>query len=102
MSKYESCRGHLEELNSKYLTIDKSSFNEANTRFKFIDIILTKCLGWETKDISCEDSYQGKYSDYTLNLFRSVCVLEAKKTGIYFELPAGSNSLYQPIKSIYK
>lgn len=102
MSKYEICRKNLEELMSDILNIDKSSLNEANTRFKLIDSILTECLDWETNNISCEDSYQGKYSDYTLSLFRSVCVLEAKKTGNYFELPAGKQNLYQPIKSIYK
>ncbi|MBC7000900.1 hypothetical protein, partial [Cytophaga sp. FL35] len=102
MSIYEICRENLIELELEFSKLDKSVLNEANTRFKLIDSILTKCLGWETNNISCEDSYLGKYSDYTLSLFRSVCVLEAKKTGNYFELPAGNQKLYQPIKSIYK
>src|SRR5690606_31551619 len=102
MNKYEECRNNLEKLNSEFSKINKSDFNEANTRFRLIDSILTNCLGWEPKDISCEDSYEGKYCDYTLSLFRSVCVLEAKKVGNYFELPAGIQNLYQPIKSIYK
>ncbi|OEU55231.1 MAG: hypothetical protein BA868_00815 [Desulfobacterales bacterium C00003106] len=61
-----------------------------------------ECLGWCRDDILCEDNYQKKYTDYTLSLFRSVAVLEAKKSGDYFELPAGINNLFQPIKSVYK
>lgn len=102
MISYESCRANLEALKSEFDSIDKDLLNEANTRFKFIDRILTDCLGWERNDISNEDSYQGKYTDYILSLFRSVAVVEAKKSGNYFELPVGKHKIFQPIKSVYK
>lgn len=102
MINYESCRVNLENLISDFNELDKSTFNEANTRFKFIDSLLTDCLNWEKTDISCEDSYDGKYTDYILSLFRSVAVVEAKKVGNYFELPVGKQKHIQPLKSVYK
>jgi GTPase SAR1 family protein len=101
MYSYESSRENLIKLIEESKEMNLTDLNEANTRFKFIDRILMECLGWEHNNISCEDSYEGKYSDYTINLFRSLAVLEAKKTGNYFELPIGSKNLIQPIKSIY-
>lgn len=99
---YEKNRSNLESLINEFNSIDIKTFNEANTRFKFIDKILTECLAWDTNSISVEDSYKGKYTDYTLSLFRSVAILEAKKTGIYFDLPAGTKKIIQPLKSLYK
>ena len=102
MDIYEQSREKLEKLKLDFDCTEKKSLNEANTRFKFIDRLLMECLAWNRSDISCEDSYQNKYTDYTLSLFRSVAVVEAKKTGDYFELPVGNKNLIQPIKSIYK
>ena len=102
MNTYEECREKLESLIVDFKKIDIKDFNEATTRFRFIDEILTNCLNWELSNITLEDNYEGKYTDYTLNLFRSVCVVEAKKTGNYFSLPVGKTKLYSPIKSLYK
>ena len=102
MDIYEQSRENLELLKSEFDITEKKILNEANTRFKFIDKLLLGCLAWSNNDISCEDNYEKKYTDYTLKLFRSVAVVEAKKSGDYFELPAGSKNLYQPIISIYK
>lgn len=102
MISYENCRTNLENLKSEFESMDRSKMNEANTRFRFIDELLINCLGWDKKDISCEESYYGKYTDYILSLFRSVAVVEAKKFGDYFELPVGKQKLFQPIKSVYK
>lgn len=102
MEKYEESRNKLENLKKDFDSIGSTKLNEANTRFKYIDKILKDCLGWDTDNISCEDNYQKKYSDYTLSLFRAVAILEAKKSGIYFELPVGTSKLIQPLKSLYK
>ena len=102
MDIYEQNRKKLEILKLEFDTIEQKSLNEANTRFKFIDRLLMECLAWNRNDISCEDSYQNKYTDYTLSLFRTVAVIEAKKTGDYFELPVGRKNLFQSIKSVYK
>ena len=102
MISYEDCRSNLESLKKEFDELDISKLNEANTRFKFIDGLLIDCLNWEKNDISCEDSYQGKFTDYILSLFRSVAVVEAKKSGNFFELPIGNQKLFQPLKSVYR
>ena len=79
MNDYEKCRKSLENLKLDFDSLKKTSLNEANTRFKLIDKLLIECLNWERNNISCEDSYKGKYTDYILSLFRTVAVVEAKK-----------------------
>jgi hypothetical protein len=100
--KYENGRIIIEQLNEEFKLINKSKFNEADTRFRFIDKILTDCLGWEPKDIFNEDVIHNHFADYKLNLFRPVAVWEAKKTDNYFELPVGFNKIFYPLKSLCK
>lgn len=102
MIEYETGRKNLEVLQKELQELEISKINEANTRFKFIDRILLSSLGWDHQDLSVEDNYNEKYTDYTFNLFRSVAILEAKKTGIYFELPIGKKDLIRPLKTIIK
>ncbi len=102
MDKYESGRNILEALNNEFKELDINKFNEADTRFRFIDKILTECLNWEPRDISNEDVRDNHYADYKLNLFRPIAVWEAKRTGNYFELPVGTKKLILPLKSICK
>lgn len=102
IDKYEAGRDVLESLLKDFEEINLEKFNEADTRFRFIDKILVECLNWEPKDINNEDVRDNHYADYKLNLFRPVAVWEAKKTGNYFELPAGTSKLIMPLKSISK
>lgn len=99
---YEQGRQIIEELNEEFKLLNIQKFNEADTRFRFIDTILTNCLGWEPKDINNEDVVDEHYADYKLSLFRAVAVWEAKKTGNYFELPVGKQKLIYPLKSLCK
>ena len=48
---YESGRSLIESLITDFKQIDKAKMNESATRFRFIDRILTECLGWLPKDI---------------------------------------------------
>ncbi|MCB0538400.1 MAG: hypothetical protein KDE33_12840 [Bacteroidetes bacterium] len=102
IDKFESGRKTLETLIQDFKTLNIEKFNEADTRFRFIDEILTECLNWEPKDINNEDVKDGHYADYKLNLFRPVAVWEAKRTGNYFELPVGTSKLIMPLKTICK
>ena len=103
MAKFEASRENLLKLKKDFDELeDPKSLNEANTRLKFIDRILCECLDWELTNISVEDHYEGNYTDYILSLFRSVAVVEAKKTGIYFELPVGTKKIIQPLKTLYR
>ena len=76
IDKYESGRQTLESLIKDFKEINTEKFNEADTRFCFIDKILTECLYWEPKDINNEDVRDNHYADYKLNLFRPVdCII---------------------------
>jgi len=99
---YENGRITVESLLKEFKELDIQKFNEADTRFRFIDKILTECLNWEPKDISNEDVKDNEYADYKLNLFRPVAVWEAKRIGNYFELPLGTTKLVMSLKTICK
>ena len=66
--------------------------NEADTRLHLIDQLLFDCLGWHREDCHAEEQFNGTYTDYTFLTPRKF-VLEAKRDGIYFDLPAGFNKL---------
>ncbi|MGD0007111.1 MAG: hypothetical protein ABSE93_00995 [Terriglobia bacterium] len=63
--------------------------NEADTRLHLINRLIFECLGWEYEDCSCEERYGGTYTDYSLGRPARALIVEAKKEGVYFELPAG-------------
>lgn len=64
-------------------------FNEATTRLQIIDALLMDCLGWHPEDIKAEEHQAGDYLDYVLGQPERKAVVEAKRTGLHFELPAG-------------
>jgi hypothetical protein len=63
--------------------------NEASTRFHIVDRLLTECLGWPEDEIAVEEHHDGTYADYELGYPGKKLLIEAKRQGIYFELPAG-------------
>jgi hypothetical protein len=66
-------------------------WNEAETRFHFIDDLLGDCLGWPRDHINVEKHLGGEYADYILGKPGRL-IVEAKREGSHFELPAGSRS----------
>ena len=72
---------------------------ESDTRAKFIDVFLCKCLGWDESCIRREKTYwddeQKAAIDYVLSSIQPLLVVEAKKSGKLFELPdVGRRLLY--------
>ena len=63
--------------------------NEATTRLQLVDRIVFECLGWDRHDCIAEERYEGKYSDYSLSAPHRTLIVEAKREGDYFQLPAG-------------
>lgn len=65
--------------------------SEADTRVKLIDRIIKEVLGWPEVAISREDHSKGIQSGFTdFQLYtkrKSYIVVEAKRSGVYFELP---------------
>lgn len=77
--------------------VDDNSRNEATTRLNLIDRLLFECLGWEHEDCQAEERIGGKYIDYSFRCPECLFILEAKREGIYFELPLGTQSLKHDI-----
>ena len=74
----------LEEIIQKF----DGKLNEADTRDKIIDPIFEECLGWSKDDIRKETHVNSGYIDYCFYLEGyPVFVVEAKKTGIVFDIP---------------
>jgi len=70
--------------------IPESKRNEATTRLHLIDRLLFECLGWDRKDCTAENRLDATYTDYSLNCPECLLIVEAKREGVYFELPSGS------------
>jgi len=69
-------------------------FNEADTRFQIIDRILIEVLGWPKSAFRLEHNTNSGFSDYHLLRpnDRVALIVEAKRTGYYFDIPQNFNS----------
>ena len=98
MIDYETANRKLQELIEKYPETDCK--NEAETRFHYIDVLLTDCLGWERTDIPVEKYLSGERSDYELGK-PTTLILEAKRDAVHFEIPVRKkNALLVPISQL--
>ena len=87
---FESAREKLNELVAWAAThAPEVSRNEATTRLHLIDRLLFECLGWDREDCVPEEQFDGEYTDYSFGMPSRNLVVEAKKEGVHFELPAG-------------
>ena len=71
---------------------------ESDTRAKFIDVFLCKCLGWDEKscvrrEVTYWDDAPKAAIDYLLSIMQPLLVVEAKKSGKPFELPDADRRL---------
>jgi predicted type IV restriction endonuclease len=77
-------------------------WNEADTRFQFIDRLLVECFGWPRELIHTESRLDEEYRDYVLGA-PSEIVWEAKRSGIHFDFPADADGgLVQSLSAITK
>jgi predicted kinase len=67
--------------------------NEAETRHKIIDFILHQFLAWPRNRVAVEENIHPGYADYILKKANGDdwLFIEAKKEGLYFELPVPNN-----------
>ena len=99
MNDYETSRQKLTEL-AQYYKENSGSRNEATTRLHLIDRLFFECLAWSRDDCIAEESHEGLYTDYTFSTTRRVLIVEAKREGIYFELPVGVRQREYAIPSL--
>ncbi|HSH67582.1 MAG TPA: hypothetical protein VLB84_17710, partial [Bacteroidia bacterium] len=99
---YETGRENLVKLINWYNENSVKNRNEANTRFHIIDRLIFECLGWDKNTFTSEESQGGKYADYTFSNPNRCLIIEAKKEGVYFELPAGWDKIEYKINTLRK
>src|SRR5437867_1047350 len=76
------------------------SRNEATTRFQLIDRLFFECLGWDRSECIAEEHHEGTYTDYVFGKPARRLLVEAKREGIYFELPIGFSKRYCEIRTL--
>ncbi|MDO8148815.1 hypothetical protein Q6350_10265 [Isoptericola sp. b515] len=69
-------------------TEQASERNEAQTRFDLIDHILKDVLNWPQESIRVEQHVHTGFTDYELHDVGTIAILEAKREGIGFTIPA--------------
>lgn len=84
---FADARANLAALAAEHT--DSTGLNEATTRFRIIDQLLHRCLGWPTAEVNCERHHSNEYTDYELGARAIEAIVEAKKEGLYFRVPAG-------------
>lgn len=83
-----------------------SSQNEAETRHKIIDTVLQEFLSWPRNRLKVEPYIDPGFADYVLTKPNGdhLFFIEAKRSGVYFELPRahlkGETSAYIQIKKL--
>ncbi len=100
MSNYEEARINLKRL-AQFYKENEGNRNEATTRIQLIDCLFFECLGWSRQtDVEAEAAEVGEYADYIFHAPRHILIVEAKREGNYFELPAGENRIVYRIQSL--
>ncbi|WP_275291350.1 hypothetical protein [Amycolatopsis sp. La24] len=81
-------------------TADGRHRNEASTRLQIIDTLLIDVLRWPRSAVRAEEPAGSDRIDYAIGSPGIQLIVEAKREGIYFELPAGVVAGAHSISSI--
>lgn len=92
MTSYDRGVASLAELCADVGFVREQDENEATTRLHIIDKLLMDVLGWPPDQVSCEEYHEGGFLDYVVGAPQSRLVLEAKRVGLHFEVPVGTDS----------
>ncbi len=76
--------------------------NESTTRLALIDSLLFDILGWRRDQCVTEEPLDGTYTDYSLGHPGTVLIVEAKKEGLYFSLPASERPIVVSLASLVR
>lgn len=89
MTNFEQGLEKLEELKAWAEAHEPEiSRNEAATRLHLIDELLMGCLAWPREEISPEEYHNNEFADYVIGAPSRLLLVEAKREGAYFDLPA--------------
>lgn len=101
-----AARRDFRELEQIIAEARSRSKNEADTRHKIIDYILHEYLHWPKNRVAHEEHVHEGYADFILKKSNGdpLLVIEAKKEGIFFELPvayqAAETSCFVSLKKL--
>lgn len=98
---FETGRSDLEKLIEWYSS-NQGNRNEATTRLQLIDRLFFECLGWSRDDVVLEEAHGKEYTDYSFSAPRRILIVEAKREGDYFELPAGKTKLEYSLPALLR
>ncbi|MDQ4501066.1 hypothetical protein [Sinomonas sp. ASV322] len=85
LDPYQSGLAMLQEL----VGSPPAARNEDTTRFQLVDPLLVDCLGHPRASIETEIAAHPGYADYIVGAPARLLVIEAKREGLTFKLPAG-------------
>jgi hypothetical protein len=88
MNPYEQGLQKIELLGAWYAQ-NAGDRNEATTRFTLVDMIFLDCLGWSREDVVLEKAHDRQFADYVFSAPRELLIVEAKREGATFDVPAG-------------
>ncbi|MCD9523750.1 hypothetical protein GLP14_13080 [Photobacterium carnosum] len=97
---------NYDAMNALIQSLEERTKNEAETRHKIIDFVLHDFLSWPKNRVIVEEYINPGFADYILKKSNGddLLFIEAKKEGIYFELPIphcdSETSCYIPIKKL--
>lgn len=86
---YGTAKSAMQRLATEFPTPGDGTMNEATTRLRLINRVLTDALGWRPADITAEEHGPEGYVDYALGRPARDVIVEAKKEGITFKVPEG-------------
>ncbi|PTL55566.1 hypothetical protein [Paraconexibacter algicola] len=89
---YQRAVDQFESIRQWWSAQDETDQNEATTRFRLIDDLLTRVLEWPPEHIVCEDSLGRTFADYVLGSPTRRVVVEAKREGVNFAIPLTAES----------
>jgi hypothetical protein len=99
-SEFEDAKASLDALIAWWSADGESKRNEATTRLHLIDALLVDVLRWPKEEIIAEQSHGGTYADYAVGRPATRMIVEAKREGVYFDLPAGVGPGVVPLPAI--
>lgn len=99
MSEYEVAYDEMTRLVA-WAADHPDNRNEATVRLHLINALVYDCLSWPRSDVTAEDPNEEGFADYGFYAGRRIMLLEAKKGGEHFIIPAGIRGPVIPISSI--
>lgn len=74
--------------------------NEADTRYRIINRLISNVLGWPAQHVHAEEKSEDGFMDYRVGAPGAQFVLEAKRTGVDFALPHASGAELRPLAAL--